>query len=83
MRRNGLSKSIFSSLQPPGWETILAKHTAELMLVSMDASLHEAIPRTSGWSRAYQDYAYLLFARDGIELPLQDDRGVKLLGTFA
>ncbi|MCH8923288.1 MAG: lamin tail domain-containing protein, partial [Planctomycetes bacterium] len=69
------------------WRAILLRQgtrlpTGEPHSVSVGAPLHEAIQQTSGFSRVYQDDAYSLFARDGIDLPIQDNRGVKLLGTF-
>ncbi len=66
----------------PGWETVLAKYPTDLVLVSVGGPLHEAIQHRSGFTRVYQDDAYSLFARDGLDLPLQDNREVKLLGTF-
>jgi len=66
----------------PGWEAILAKYPTDLALISVGAPLHESIQQISGWTRVYQDDAYSLFARDRIDLPPKDNRGVKLIGTF-
>lgn len=77
-----LKEHIQVYMAQPGWETVLAKYPTDLVLVSVSAPLHEAIQQTSRFSQVYQDDAYSLFARPGIDLPIQDNRGVKLLGTF-
>ena len=35
-----------------------------------------------GWSVAYDDDAWVVFARPGLTLPYQDRRGARIEGTF-
>jgi hypothetical protein len=65
----------------PGWQDVLGKYPTDIVLVSATGNLSAVMPQ-SGWTRAYQDDAFEIYARPGLNLPPADRRGQRLVGHF-
>jgi hypothetical protein len=66
----------------PGWKEMLAKYPTDAVLVLRSAKVVPLLRDESGWRLAYEDDAYLIFARPELPLPYKDRRGERLAGTF-
>jgi hypothetical protein len=55
----------------PGWRETLAKYPTDLALVPRTAPVARLIPGT-GWTLAYRDRNFELYARPGLALPFVD-----------
>ncbi len=52
-----------------GWEKVLTKYPTDLVLVRSDLKVVKPLDNHAGWRRVYTDPQFILFARDGIDLP--------------
>jgi hypothetical protein len=66
----------------PRWRELLERYPTDLVLVPRAAPVVALLRTETTWSIVYEDDAYLLFARPGLELPTRDRRGEHLVGTF-
>ena len=53
----------------PGWQDVLAKYPTDLVLVPCLSRLSAVMPTMDGWSKAYDDGVYQLYARPGLNIP--------------
>lgn len=53
----------------PGWEDVLTKYPTDLVLVRGDLKIVAPLKLQPGWSQVYADPQFVIFARDGIDLP--------------
>ncbi len=65
----------------PGWQSTLAAYPTDVVLIPRRAAVAALMPE-SGWSRAYVDAEFELWARPGVKLAQADWTGRKLRGTF-
>jgi hypothetical protein len=65
-----------------GWRAFLDRHPTDLVLTPADAPIAERLATQTAWTVVYRDDAYLLFARPGLALEVNDRRGERLVGTF-
>jgi len=65
-----------------GWRTALERYPNDLVLVARDMPVAPLMRTQPGWKLVYEDDAFLLFARAGVELPYTDRRGQRIVGSF-
>ena len=65
----------------PGWQAVLDEYPTDIVLVPAAGKLSAVMPQ-SGWTRAYRDDAFEIYARPGLGLPPADRRGERLVGRF-
>ena len=66
----------------PGWDRTLEKFPADLVLVRSTDPVSRLLAERSEWRRVYQDDAFEVFARPGLELPRVDSRGKRIEPLF-
>jgi hypothetical protein len=69
-------------LARPGWRDVLARHPTDAVLVPVSRPASGAMREAGIWPLAYQDDAYEVYVRPGLDLPARDARGVRFAGTF-
>lgn len=65
-----------------GWRATLARDPTDAVLAPAGARIVGELDRLAGWTRAYADDAFVLFARPGLELPRVDRRGQRIEAAF-
>jgi hypothetical protein len=55
----------------PGWRNILAKYPTDLALIPVHTAVAALMPGT-GWNLIYNDRAFQIYARPGLQLPMRD-----------
>ena len=65
-----------------GWRTTLARHPTDLVLARRDAPLVGEMRAAGGWPEVYVDDEFVLLARPGLALPVEDRRGTRLQASF-
>ena len=65
-----------------GWQEALSEDPTDAVLVPNCRPLCRVMPHAEGWSRVYRDDLYEIYARPGLELPMDDRRGETLVGSF-
>jgi hypothetical protein len=65
----------------PGWQGTLTKYPTDLVLAPRNAALARQMPST-GWKRVYADRWFALYARPGLDLPVQRDTAGDIQGSF-
>ena len=69
--------------QPPGaWRGVLATYPTDAVLVSRMQPLSERLAEDKGWSLAYKDDVWRVYARQGVRLTEADWSGRKLTGAL-
>jgi len=66
----------------PGWDRTLDKFPADLVLVRSTDPVSRLLAEHSGWRCVYQDDAFEVLARPGLELPYADSRGKRIEPLF-
>lgn len=68
----------------PGWQELLTRWPTDLVLArrTNDRLIEAMASEQPQWPRVYEDDAYVMFARPGLNLPSQDRRGQIIVGTF-
>jgi hypothetical protein len=66
----------------PGWQEVLARHPTDAVLVPVSLPASKAMREAATWTLVYQDDAYELYARPGLDLPRRDSRGKRFVGSF-
>jgi hypothetical protein len=67
----------------PRWRRVLESMPAtDVVLVPRRTPIGGLLAREAGWTTAYEDDAWVLFARPGLALPYQDRRGERIEGAF-
>jgi hypothetical protein len=66
----------------PDWAEALAAYPPDVVLVPRHMPIVRLLPAAPGWRVVYGDDLYVLVARDGVELPFVDRRGVSFAGAF-
>lgn len=66
----------------PGWRELLDRYPTDLALIPRRRPVAPLMRARSGWTRVYEDDAYEVYARPGIDLPRVDRRGQHLTGEF-
>ena len=66
----------------PGWEQVLGRYAADVVLVERDEPLARALPGATGLTRVYRDDAYEVWARPGVDLPSTDATGMPVPVAF-
>jgi hypothetical protein len=74
------SQSFYSGKD--GWRATLTRYATDLVLVPAPWRLATLMSSESGWEQVYQDDAYQLYARPGLNLLHIDRRGEKLTASF-
>jgi hypothetical protein len=74
------SQSFYSGKE--NWRMTLTRYPTDLVLVPTPWRLAALMSGESGWDRIYQDDAYQLYARPGLNIPHMDRRGEKLTASF-
>jgi len=54
----------------PGWEEVLTNYPTDLVLVRSDLKIVTPLRSHPGWSQVYADPQFVIFARNGIDLPV-------------
>ena len=65
-----------------GWQRFLQRYPSDLVLARATAPVVTALTTQTAWMIVYRDDAYVLFARPGLDLPVVDERGHRIVGTF-
>ncbi len=65
-----------------GWNEMLERYPHDVILVARDMPVASLMRAQPGWTLAYEDDTFLLFARPGLKLPYADRRGERTVGTF-
>ncbi len=65
-----------------GVEAILARYPTDLVLVRHTDPVEAGLAARKAWRPVYRDDAFTLFARPGLDLPVVDRSGVRLLGSY-
>jgi hypothetical protein len=67
----------------PRWRAVLqSTRGTDLVFVPRAAAVAPLMAREPGWTVAYDDDAWIVFARPGLVLPYEDRRGRAIEGTF-
>ena len=66
----------------PDWQAILARYPTDVVLVRRTDAVAEPLATQAAWRLVYQDDAFVLYARPGLDLPPQERRDIVLLGSF-
>lgn len=53
----------------PGWQEILEKYPTDLVLVPGDFPIVKQLGVHPGWRRIYEDPQFVMFAKQGLDLP--------------
>ncbi len=64
------------------WRAVLERYPTDAILVPRGAPVEQALRAEAAWPLAYQDDAYLIFARRDLGLAVVDRRGTALSGQF-
>jgi hypothetical protein len=65
-----------------GGAEMLSRYPHDVILVERDMPVASLMRAQPGWTLAYEDDTFLLFARPGLKLPYADRRGERIVGTF-
>ena len=65
-----------------GWKDFLLRYPSDLALIPRNRIVAPRMRAESGWSVVYEDDAFEIYARPGLELPVSSRRGERLVGTF-
>jgi hypothetical protein len=65
-----------------GWQTVLTRYPTDLVLVPRGQRIATAMAQQTAWCVVYQDDAWVIHARPGLDLPAQDRRGQTIVGHF-
>ena len=65
-----------------GWQSILSKYPANVLLVRSDLPLAKSLIGTEGWERVYADPQFVLFAQADLNLPVVESRQPAPDGQF-
>jgi hypothetical protein len=64
------------------WQATLARYPTDVVLVRRTDAVAGALATQAVWRPVYQDDAFVLYARPGLDLPTQERRDISLLGSF-
>ena len=65
-----------------GWKDLLDRYPSDLALIPRNRLVAPLMRSESGWSLVYEDDAFEIYARPGLELPRSSRRGERLVGTL-
>jgi hypothetical protein len=65
-----------------GWKDFLGRYPSDLALIPRNRLVAPLMRAESGWSLVYEDDAFEIYARPGLELPGASRVGERLHGTF-
>jgi len=66
----------------PGWQTTLNRFPSDLLLINRAFALVHCMTQQSPWTKVYDDDAFELWQRPGLDLPKVDRRGQILHADF-
>ena len=56
------------------WRQTLERYPTDLALIPIQTAVAQLMPGT-GWNLVYQDEAFRIYARPGLQLPFRDESG--------
>lgn len=77
-----LEESLDFYLARPGWRKTLEKYPTDAVLVPRRLPVARMLADLDSWTQAYEDDAYRIFTRPGLDLPREDRRGERPVGEF-
>lgn len=66
----------------PGWETLLSRYPTDLVLVRHTDPVAPKMTTQTAWRPVFRDDAFVLYARPGLALPVENWSGHQLLGSY-
>lgn len=65
-----------------GWQALLARDSADAVLVPRWSPLNAELPASLGWVSLYRDDDFAVFAPPGLGLPVANRSGERIVGTL-
>jgi hypothetical protein len=79
---DGLERNLRFYDAAPDWRAILERDPTDLVLMPRGAPIVDALATQPGWRRIYDDDGWVLAARAHDDLPVEDRRGIALIGRL-
>lgn len=64
------------------WQELFSKYASDVILVHVNLHLANRLPDVHGWKMVYKDKLWALYARDGIDLPMEQHPERVFSGQF-
>lgn len=64
------------------WHQLFSKYASDVILVHVNLPLADRLPDVHGWKMVYKDKLWALYARDGIDLPMEQHPERVFSGQF-
>lgn len=77
-----VDEDIAFSKAKPGWEQVLARYPTDVVLVPQWFAVTKKMRTLPGWPEVYADSDFAIFARAGLDLPVQRTTARPRLGRF-